>query len=111
MKKKYPKKINKFIRELKMEAHEEELRRALVPLSEAFDRWKEGRTGSGELSELIHEFNRGPARKLFGQYNGPMQDLMVASAIARGILIKDDVSQELLKHLNDLVEFCEKEQA
>jgi len=108
MRKEYPKKTRKLIRELKMAAHEEELRRALVPLSESFDRWKEGGTGSGELSDLIHEFNRGPARELFVKYNGAMLDLMVASAIVRGILDRDEVPQELLEQLADLIKLCEE---
>ena len=105
----YPKKIKKLIHEHKMKAHEEELRRALIPLSESFDRWKEGQTGSGELSEMIHDFNRGPARELFKKYNGPMQNLMVASAIAGGVLEKDEVPRELLEQLAELIDFCEKE--
>jgi len=105
----YSKKTKKLMRELEGKAYEEELRRALIPLSESFDSWKEGRTGSGELTELIHEFHRGPAKELFKKYNGPMQDLMVASAIARGILDRNEVPQELLEQLADLVELCEKE--
>lgn len=104
----YSKKTKKLMRELLGKAYEEELRRALVPLSKSFDRWKEGGTESGELSDLIHEFNRGPARELFEKYNGPMQDLMVASAVARGILTRDEVPEELLDQLADLVEFCEE---
>jgi len=61
----YSKKTKKLMRELEGKAYEEELRRALIPLSESFDSWKEGRTGSGELTELIHEFHRGPAKELF----------------------------------------------
>ncbi len=104
----YSKKIKKLIHEHKMKAHEEELRRALIPLSESFDRWKEGQTGSGELSELIHDFNRGPARELFKKYNGPLQNMMVASAIAKGILERGEVPQELLDHLAELIDFCDK---
>jgi len=104
----YPKKIKKLIHEHKMKAHEEELRRALIPLSESFDQWKESQTGSGELSELIHEFNRGPARELFKKYNGPLQNMMVASAIAKGILEKNEVPQELLEQLAELIDFCDK---
>ena len=35
-------------------AHEEGLRQALVPVAEAFKRWKLKELGSGELSEIIH---------------------------------------------------------
>jgi len=105
----YPKKTKKLLRELAGQAYEEELRRALIPLSESFDRWKEGSTESWELSEMIHDFNRGPARKLFVKYDGEMDDLMVTSAIARGILDRKEVPEELLELLSDLVEFCKNE--
>ena len=109
MRREYSKKTKKLMRELMGKTYEEELRRALIPLSEAFDQWKEGGTESGELSDLIHEFNRGPARKLFVNYDGKMDDFMVASAVARGILDRKEVPQELLEQLADLIEFCEKE--
>ena len=104
----YPKKTKKLLSELAGKAYEEELRRALVPLSESFDRWKEGQTASGELSDLIHGFNRGPARELFVKYDGKMNDIMVASAVATGILNKDEVPEELLEQISDLVELCEE---
>lgn len=109
MAKEYSKRTKKLIREFKMKAHEEELRRALGPLSESFDRWKEGRVSSGELAELIHEFNRGPARDLFKNYNGPMVDFMLAGAIAHGILDRAEIPGELLEALAGLIEYCEQE--
>ena len=39
----------------------EELRRALLPLAEAFKRWEHSDLDSGELSDLIHRFHQGPA--------------------------------------------------
>ncbi len=107
--KEYPKKIKKLIREYARKAHEEELRRALVPLSEAFDSWKDSGISSDELSELIHEFNRGPARELFKRYDGSMLSLMVASAFAREILDRDNVPSELLEQLAEQIDFCKKE--
>ncbi len=107
--KEYSKKVKKLVREYARKAHEEELRRALVPLSEAFDSWKDSGISSDELSELIHEFNRGPSRELFKRYSGPMLALMVASAVARGILDKDNIPPELLDQLADQIDFCKKE--
>ncbi len=105
---KYSKKTKKLLHELAGEAYEEELQRALVPLSESFDKWKKHDISSGELSDLIHDFNRGPARDLLVKYDGSMEDLMVSSAIARGILGKHEVPEELLEQLSDLVEYCEE---
>ena len=47
-----PSKRDGRLREAAMAAHEEELRRALVPLDAAFQRWRAGDVGSGELAEL-----------------------------------------------------------
>jgi hypothetical protein len=109
MAREYWKRTKKLIREFKIKAHEEELRRALVPLSESFDLWKGGRVSSGEVAELIHEFNRGPARDLFKNYNGPMQDFMLAGAIAHGILDRAEIPGDLLDPLACLIEYCEQE--
>jgi len=42
-----PKRIKRLLREQGGRAHEEELRRALVPVAEAFKRWEHGELGSG----------------------------------------------------------------
>ena len=64
--------LKRQLRELSGLAHEEELRRALVPLADAFKRWQAGRLGSGALANLIHEFHQGPAKELFDRYNAPI---------------------------------------
>jgi hypothetical protein len=50
-----PKRIKRLLREYAAAAHEEELRRALLPVSEGFKRWERG----------------GPARDLWARYNTP----------------------------------------
>ena len=54
------KRVKRLLRDAAAAAHEEELRRALLPVAEAFERWKAGQLGSGELSEIIHRSTRGP---------------------------------------------------
>jgi len=63
-----PKRVKRLLRECAAAAHEEELRRALLPIAEAFKRWEQGELGSGDLSELIHRFHQGPARDLYLRY-------------------------------------------
>jgi hypothetical protein len=92
-----------------MQAHEEELRRSLLPLSEAFDAWKEGRLSSGALSERIHEFHQGPARELFKKYNVGMQEAVVAHSIVNEVLDRTRVPTELLDALGSWIEFYERE--
>jgi hypothetical protein len=60
-----PKRIKRLLREYAGAAHEEELRRALLPVSEAFGQWARRELSSGELSEIIHRFHQGPARELW----------------------------------------------
>jgi len=106
-----PKRIKRLLREYAAAAHEEELRRALLPISEAFGRWERSELGSGELSEIIHRFHQGPARELWVRYNTPHLEMVVAFAITTGVLGRDTIPAELLEHLAGAMRFYEEEQA
>ena len=109
-----PKRVKRMLREHAAAAYEEELRRALLPLAEAFKKWGEGQLGSGELSELIHEFHQGPARELWVRYNPGSTsrlDMPVAYAIVTGVLDRKAVPPELLEHLARAMEFYEEQEA
>src|SRR6266511_1096878 len=94
-----PKRLKRLLRTWAGEAHEEELRRALVLLAEAFDRWKRGDIASSELSDLIHKFHQGPPRELSVKYNTTHPAAPLAHAIVTGILDKGKIPPELLEHL------------
>ena len=102
-----PKRIKRLLREYAADAQEEELRRALLPVAEAFKRWERGELGSGELSEIIHRFHQGPARELFVRYNTPHLDMTVAYAITVGVLDRQKIPAELRDHLARALEFYE----
>ena len=106
-----PKRIKRLLREHGGQAHEEELRRALVPVAEAFKRWERGELGSAELSDIIHRFHQGPARELFDRYNNPYLELAVAHAITVGVLDRQTIPAELLDHLARALAFYESQQA
>ena len=106
-----PKRVKRLLHECASAAHEEELRRALLPLADAFKRWEQGELGSGELSELIHRFHQGPARELYLRYNSPHLVAPVAYAVAAGVLDRAAVPGELFEHLAGMIEFYEKELA
>ena len=106
-----PKRVKRLLRKYASAAHEEELRRALLPLAEAFKRWEHGGLDSGALSDLIHRFHQGPARELFLRYNTSNLVAPVAYAIAAGIVDRTAVPGELLEHLTGMIEFYEKELA
>jgi hypothetical protein len=94
-----------LLRELAGKAYEAELRRALVPLAEAFEAWRSGKVGSGDLVERIHAFDQGPARELFVKYNRSRINFAVAHAVTTGILRREDIPPEVLDHLAGALEF------
>ena len=53
--------IKRLIREFAATAHEEELRRALLPLADAFKQWEREELDSFALQERIHKFHQGAA--------------------------------------------------
>jgi hypothetical protein len=95
----YPKSIRKLLREYLGKAYERELQRELTKLDRSFVEWREGKISSGELSYRIHQYEKGPSRELFKQYNGDLPDMMVAYAIVAGILKQEEVPAELLEAL------------
>jgi len=106
-----PKRIKRLLREYAGAAHEEELRRALLPVSEAFGRWARRELSSGELSEIIHRFHQGPARELWVRYNTSHLEMPVAFAITTGVLARQTIPAELLEHLAGALRFYEEDQA
>ncbi len=100
----YPKRIRKALHELKMEAHEREIAEHLDGLWEKFQEWKEGKICAGELSVLIHEYDRGPSRRMFSHYNDLDPDLCVASAIAKGRIKPEEVAKEVLEAIQPRID-------
>src|SRR2546428_2210208 len=86
-----PKRIKRLLREYAAVAHEEELRRALLPIAEAFKRWEREELDSGELSEIIHKFHQGPARDLWVRYNTAHLEMAVALALPTGLFGRETI--------------------
>ena len=103
-----PKRVKRLLRECAAAAHEEELRRALLPIAEAFKRWEQGELGSGDLSELIHRFHQGPARELYVRYDTNQLEAPVAYAIVTGVLDRKAVPAEVLDHVARMIRFYEE---
>jgi hypothetical protein len=100
--------IRKQLRELADKAYEEELRRALAPLAEAFERWKVHGASSFEISELIHEFHQGPSRKILGTYQTLKPDALMARAVALGVLAGEILPPEVAASLTGQIETFEQ---
>lgn len=101
----YPKRIKKLLREFMAEAYERELHRELTKLDRDFAEWRQGAIGSGELSHRIHQYESGPSRELFKQYNGSPHDMSVAYAIVVGILKREEMPDELLEAIGGPLSF------
>ncbi len=54
----------------------------MLPLAEAFKRWQRGELDSYALQDMIHSFDRGPAREIYSRYDRRTgyQDAHVARA-------------------------------
>ena len=103
-----PKRIKRLLREYAAQAYEEELRRALAPLAEAFDHWSRRELESSTLCDRIHEFHQGPARDLYVRYDRQHQEMAVAYAITTGVIDRASVPAELLEHLRGALEFYDQ---
>ena len=97
--------VKRTLRQLAALAHEEELRRALLPIAAAFGQWHAGQLGSGELAELIHSYHDGVARELYKRYNSGPIEFAVAHAIVSGVIERDTVPAEVLDYCRGAMEF------
>ena len=103
----YPKNIKRLLHEYMVEAYESELHRELAKLDRSFAEWRDGKIGSGELSNRVHQYESGPSRKLYKKYNYSPHDANVAYAIVTGILKRDEIPAELLQAISNLLVFYE----
>jgi hypothetical protein len=99
----YPKAIKRKLRELAAVAHERAVRAHLGQLAAEFDRWRAGALDTWELSDRIHRFHDGPSRDLFVQYTRVPAGMMVAQAIATGLLQEAEVDGKVREAIAGLV--------
>ena len=87
------------------QAYENELATELAKLEKRFEDWRAGKICAGELAEIIHQYHNGPARDLWSKYNqNPYTELLIASAMVRGILQREDVSEEVWPYVEAAIE-------
>ena len=102
-----PKKVQRQrIPELAMLAYERELARELGAVEVEFSRWRCGEINAHELSERVHVFHDGAARRLHSVYNGDLLEMAVGSAIARGVLTEEEVPSEVVEVLRRHIDFA-----
>ena len=87
------------LRELGAIAHERDLSAELSKLETEFGRWRAGEIDAHELSDHIHRFHQGPARKLFLEYDHSNLDFAVAHAIHRGLITEEEAGADVIEML------------
>ena len=102
-----PKNIKKQLNKLAALAWERELRRELDLLAQRFDAWRAGQIDSWELTDLIHKYHNGPARELWKVYNNVEPRFVVASALARGIIRREEITDQVWPWVEGLESFFE----
>jgi len=107
--KEYSKTEKRRLRELAEIAYERELRETLSAFAMKFDDWKAGKITSSELSQLLHEYDYGESRKLWGVYQSPRQDMLVARAIAIGLLSDKEVGDDVVLLLKQQIAFYKED--
>lgn len=102
-----PKQLKKELAVISQKVHEAELRRALLSLDKEFALWRAGKMDSFELCERIHKFHVGPNREIHNKHTvlRSQRDLLIADAIRRGLIKKDELSAELYSYLGRALAF------
>jgi hypothetical protein len=106
-----PKQIKRLVREWAAIAHDRDLRKSLSELRAQFDRWDGDEIDSFELNELVHRFHQDAARDIWKRYSTGHLEPAVASAVAAGVLRKEELPAELLQHIAGLIEFYEADRS
>jgi len=101
----YPKRIKKQLRELSGVAYKRELNSALSGLHKLFEAWQQSKIDCWDLNDAIHKFHDGISRDLYKQYvmSGPNYSLLVAYALARKILCREEISDEVYQHIEPML--------
>jgi hypothetical protein len=102
-----PKAVKRLVREWAAIAHDRELGHALLELRTQFDRWQRGEIAAADLNDLIHQFHQGASREIWKRYAANHLEPAIGSAIAAGILRREELPEELLRHVAGLIEFYE----
>jgi hypothetical protein len=81
----------------------------LTELRAQFDRWDRGEIDSFELNDLVHKYHDGTSREIWKRYATSHLAPAVASAVAAGVLRRDELPEELAQHIAGLIDFYQHE--
>lgn len=103
------KKLKGEFQKLMQKAYEREIGTYMNDLHEKFAEWKAGKISAGELSVLIHQYDRGPSSEMFSRYNHVDPQISVARGLFKGLLRREEISDEAYGFIKDLVEYYHRE--
>lgn len=101
-----PNAIKRRLRELAAQAYEKELGQETEALSARFAAWRAGQITIWELNEEIHRFHNSTTSGLFKLYEQRTisEGMIVARAVARGLLQKEDIPPEVYSYIASWVD-------
>jgi hypothetical protein len=102
-----PRRIKRQVREWAGIAHDRDLHKALGERRAQFDRWERGEIDSVALNECVHRYHQDMSREIWKRYATAHLEPAVASAVAAGVLRKEELPSELLRHIDGLIDFYE----
>jgi hypothetical protein len=70
---------------------------------------RESRHQTAAAHALVHRFHQGTAREIWKRYATTHLESAVASAVAAGVLRKEELPAELVRQIAGLIEFYEKD--
>ena len=85
----------KALRELADVARRKGETRHLEDLALKFDAWRAGTLDNAEIQDAIHRYYQGPSKDWSTRYWNLKPDVLVALALANGILDPDDIPEDL----------------
>ena len=99
--------MKRLVRERAAIAHDRELGQALLQLRTHFDRCQRGEIAAADLNDLIHQFHQGASREIWKRYANNHLEPAIGSAVAAGILRREELPEDLLRHVSGLIDFFE----
>jgi len=102
-----PKQIKRQLNQLVSLAYENELSQELEKLAAHVDEWRAGGIEATELARLVHEYDTGPLLDLHKGYDSPLREVLIASALQRGLLEESAIPQAVWPYLQNAIAFIE----
>jgi hypothetical protein len=94
--------VRRKMKELLVLAHEAALRKELQALAARVEAWQRGEIDSFQITEEIHQFHHGPARKLYNYYCSQpagFVEMKIAGAVVDGLIPRDKIPAEAAEYI------------